>query len=70
MSIDNVLVILLRLSSSGRTTVSKIVGGGSIPSRCVTIIATVMFLLGYKARGIKTSFNGEGEIGISKVIYI
>ena len=29
-----------------------------------------MFLLGYKARGIKTSFNGEGEIGISKVIYI
>ena len=63
---------ILRLSFSGRTTVSKTVSGGSIPSRCVTIIATVMFLLGYKARGggIKPSFNGEGVIGISKVIYI
>ena len=62
---------ILHLSFSGRTTVSKTVSGGSIPSRCVTIIATVMFLLGYKARGgIKPSFNGEGVIGISKVIYI
>ena len=61
---------ILHLSFSGRTTVSKTVSGGSIPSRCVTIIATVMFLLGYKARGIKPSLNGEGVIGISKVIYI
>ena len=30
---------ILHLSSSGRTTVSKTVGGGSIPSRCVCLIS-------------------------------